>query len=1008
MSEWIQRHDVIFLCEIATSVSISVPGFYVIQGKTVTCNRGGVAILVKNYLYEYIHGVDLTMNDQIWFSISFLPDVIFGGCYIPPSDSIYYDVHAFSNIISKYSDNSTKQFCIFGDFNSRLGQQISDLSDIYGVSYLPIDPLVRPNSNGSVLLPILTQCGLCVVNNLVYNGKYFKSDLTYREGKRWISELDLFLVSKNTIDYVAEISVDQCYSFPSDHAPVSIRLDTSGLNRVSPAALLTRASQLGDHAVLHPTGANPGHGHEHQLRRRRPIYPNNIDPVIFQNRLENIDPVDCFNENYTNEKTIDVFCEQLYVAASDSSLQTLPNDLITPEGGATNPTHTSSRQRWQRIIRSHDDKALWKAIDWKGGFGENSRECPSADDFKIHLENITNPDNEFELDPNDYVTNTSVPILDNPIQPQEIEYVLRKQINVNKGSGIDGVPPIVFKYLPVPWVLMLTLILNNVMVIGYPACWVYSRLKMLYKSGPRTMCTNYRGISIIDCISKVYDYVLYNRLVQWFVPDREQAGAQPKRGCIEHIVTLRLIVDYCFRRKKKLFIAYIDFSKAYDRVPRSKMLDTLKRLGCGFVMLFAIATMYKVTRSILGTAIITATIGVWQGSPTSCFLFILFVNTLIRMIKDRSRNDGFLQWLHVLMLMDDTVILATSRDSLISKLRILCEFCRTHGMVINDKKTKFMVINGSDEDRTKMSMEGLTIDHCDVYVYLGAVFTSDGSTKSAIEEHYKMKQSHFHKLVIFLQTNVDMPFSAKRKVVDACFNAAILYGCESWIGVSCQVIDKLYIGAIKSLLGVRKTTANDLCLLELGVPPLQALVKQRQHDFFTKMVNERSSVYHDPFFFAYELTRDLNPVTYRSINNVLSVGNHIVIAIDVLKARVLRTGRTKFVTYREINPLLISHDVYSKQHNDSFIDEMYRVSFTRLRLSSHNLRVETGRWSRQPRERRLCQCGQVQDEKHVIEQCPLTERFRFFHPTVVKFPDILVNAKSQRAFKLIHDVLNAY
>ena len=132
-----------------------------------------------------------------------------------------------------------------------------------------------------------------------------------------------------------------------------------------------------------------------------------------------------------------MFSEQLYVVASDSFLQTLPNDFITPESGATNPTHTSSGQRWQRIIRSHDDKALWKAIDWKGGLGENSRECPSADDFKIHLENITNSDNEFVLDPNDYVTNTSVPILDNPIQPQEIDYVLRKQINVNKGSGID-------------------------------------------------------------------------------------------------------------------------------------------------------------------------------------------------------------------------------------------------------------------------------------------------------------------------------------------------------------------------------------------------------------------------------------------------------------------------------------------------------------------------------------------------------------------------------------------
>ena len=47
----------------------------------------------------------------------------------------------------------------------------------------------------------------------------------------------------------------------------------------------------------------------------------------------------------------------------------------------------------------------------------------------------------------------------------------------------------------------------------------------------------------------------------WFKPDKEQARAQPKRGCFEHIVTLRLIMDFCFSRKK-LFIAFVDFSKA--------------------------------------------------------------------------------------------------------------------------------------------------------------------------------------------------------------------------------------------------------------------------------------------------------------------------------------------------------------------------------------------------------------------------------------------------------------
>ena len=55
---------------------------------------------------------------------------------------------------------------------------------------------------------------------------------------------------------------------------------------------------------------------------------------------------------------------------------------------------------------------------------------------------------------------------------------------------------------------------------------------------------------------------------------------------------------------------------------------------------------------------------------------------------------------------------------------------------------------------------------------------------------------------------------------------------------------------------------------------------------------------------------------------------------------------------------------------------------TRYRLSSHNLKVETGRWSRTNRENRTCSCeqGGIQDEEHVTSVCGLTtglrERYR--------------------------------
>ncbi len=126
-------------------------------------------------------------------------------------------------------------------------------------------------------------------------------------------------------------------------------------------------------------------------------------------------------------------------------------------------------------------------------------------------------------------------------------------------------------------------------------------------------------------MAKLYDSVLHHRLIMWSTPFREQAGVQKGRGCIEHIVTLKLLIDYGLCKKKKLFVAFLDFSKAYDRIDRFLLLGILRKLGCGVIMLSAIAAMNASSRSILGTAVVTATIGVRQGSPISGLLFVVFM-----------------------------------------------------------------------------------------------------------------------------------------------------------------------------------------------------------------------------------------------------------------------------------------------------------------------------------------------------------------------------------------------
>ena len=114
---------------------------------------------------------------------------------------------------------------------------------------------------------------------------------------------------------------------------------------------------------------------------------------------------------------------------------------------------------------------------------------------------------------------------------------------------------------------------------------------MLFKKGAKADCGNYRGISLMDAIAKLFDSILNRRLSLWFTPDREQAGAQKLRSCTEHQITLRLLIDYAKHKKKTLYLVFVDFSKAYDRVPRTRLIQKLVQHGCGSRMTNTIAAV---------------------------------------------------------------------------------------------------------------------------------------------------------------------------------------------------------------------------------------------------------------------------------------------------------------------------------------------------------------------------------------------------------------------------------
>ena len=91
-----------------------------------------------------------------------------------------------------------------------------------------------------------------------------------------------------------------------------------------------------------------------------------------------------------------------------------------------------------------------------------------------------------------------------------VKDVLDFHVKPEKGCGPDGNSPGVYKLLPDQWIAFLCVLFNIVFVAGYPLAWSSAKLIMLFKKGLRTICGNYRGISVINAVAKIYDYVLNN------------------------------------------------------------------------------------------------------------------------------------------------------------------------------------------------------------------------------------------------------------------------------------------------------------------------------------------------------------------------------------------------------------------------------------------------------------------------------------------------------------------
>ena len=636
---------------------------------------------------------------------------------------------------------------------------------------------------------------------------------------------------------------------------------------------------------------------------------------------------------------------------------------------------------WKTVLKSKNPCDLWGKINWSGevdSFRPEDDMPPVKSLAEQFMSKSCLADGDEKLD--HFIAKTGVYVheLDKPIDHNEISDALKK-LKTSKSTFDGWVPQMLTSILGL--ILPILGFIFNVMFMQgiFSKKWIITLINAVFKNkGERSDPKKYRPISLVQLLSKLFDFILLKRFKEWFKPSDEQSAYQSGRSCADNIFILRCLISHAKKSKEKLFLLSVDFDGAFDRVSRSKMLRKLILFGAGATYVACLAAVYRRTEYIIfgdaENAQYETYAGIKQGSPMSPMLFLFYIDDIFQYFVGVFTTECLFETLHILMHADDAVILASTRSIAAQKLKHLVSYCRINSMKLEPSKSHFIVVNGTAEDMVNFNLSGVTISYKDYLSLLGSHLSSSGNLMDDLTLHMRERFKVTHKFFNFIKTNRYAPLCVKLKVLKACVMSNLLYNCETFGYSVPPDLEKLYFKLIKAALGVRNNIPNELMLIELGLLPLKALIYSRQLTFFQNFRNNlQLNSSRDTVF---RILSDSHPkylLHYLQLEQKYANSNEIYFDfITQMKRKICdnaaKEDRYKFQIYMEFNPLL---EPFKNINDCRYITE----TIIKFRLGNHFLPIETGRWTRRPREERVCEtCDVLGDEKHMLFECNEIDR----------------------------------
>ena len=174
--------------------------------------------------------------------------------------------------------------------------------------------------------------------------------------------------------------------------------------------------------------------------------------------------------------------------------------------------------------------------------------------------------------------------INRPFTQDEVVILIKKLKN-KKACGIDNVINEYLKNSPTDLIVLIVKMFNLVLLSGIvPTDWCIGIIKPIYKKkGSIDDPDNYRGITLLSCIGKLFTASINTRLTTYLdkasIIGEEQAGFREGYSTLDHIFALHSLVEFYLTRRKRLYCAFIDYKKAFDLVDRSSLWSKL--IACG-------------------------------------------------------------------------------------------------------------------------------------------------------------------------------------------------------------------------------------------------------------------------------------------------------------------------------------------------------------------------------------------------------------------------------------------